>query len=191
MHLQIIQEASHPGSPPLGVGPNPDVFVDALKNWSAEVQLRLDLMNSRGPLKVKCGVIFWHGMLAIRLFPHFDIAKWIATVLDVSNLGRGVIGCAVKQGDREHRRQIVGEPAVEEKIETGVLVSATVAYVLGGVPGIDGRNTICGSPLFGIFRRFDESATGINCASSNLLDGITDTVAYVIPCVLVAGVGGF
>src|SRR5260370_37206593 len=129
-------------------------------------------MNSCGPLNIKGGVIFWHSVLAIRFFSHFNITERLAPLLDVSNLSGGVLGCAVKQGNRDYRRQLVSEPAREEKIEADVLVSAAIVYVIGGVPGINRRNAIRSSPRFGIFRDFDESAMGINCAGRNLLNGI-------------------
>src|SRR5207245_9384044 len=136
-------------------------------------------MNGRSPLNVKRSVVFRHAVLAIRIFSHLDIADGVATLLNVGNLSGGIFRRAVKEGDGNHRGQVVSEPTGEENVKAGVLVSATIVYVLGGMPRINGRNAICSFLLSGIFRRLDESAVGINCACNNLLNGIADAIANI------------
>ena len=137
MGFQISHEAPHPGGLSLCVGPNPNVVIDALENRASEFELRVHLVNCRRPLQVQRAVVFWHGVLAVGLFTHLDIADSVAPLLEVSDLSRRIVGCAVEHGDGNHCRQVIGEPTGEKNIEAAVLKHSTVVYISGRMPGIN------------------------------------------------------
>ena len=109
------------------------------------------LWNRLGPLNVKRGVIFRHGVFSVGLFSHFDVADWIAALFDVVDLRGCVLGRAIKHGDGNHGGKIVGQSAREEEIESRVLIVAAVADICCGVPGIDGRGGVSVGMYGGIF----------------------------------------
>ena len=119
-----------------------DVFVHAFEDRPTQLELGIDFVNGRRPLQVERGVILRHGVLAVGLLAHFDVSDAIAAFLDVGDLRRRIVRRAVKHGDRNHRRKVVGQSAGEKKIEAAVLVAAAIVYVFGGVPGINRRNAI-------------------------------------------------
>ena len=188
--LQISHEAPHPGGSPLGVGPHSDVLVYTLKDWPSQLERGVDLVNGRGPLDVKRGIIFRHGVLAIGLLPHFYISDAVATLFQVGNLHSRIVWRAVEHGDWNHRRKIVRKPATEENIKAAVLVISTVIHIIRGMPRINRRNAIRSSFLVGILRRLDKSPAVIHRTHSDLLNGIADAVADVVRSMLVASVRG-
>ena len=142
MRLQVIDEPSHPGRPALRVRPHADVFVDAFKNRTAQLELRIDLVDCRGPLEVKRAVIFRHGVFAVGFLTHFDVTDRVTALLDVGDLGGGIVRRAVEHRHRNHGRQIVGHPAGEEHVEAAVLVAAAGVHIHGGMPRVNGGRTI-------------------------------------------------
>src|SRR5438876_7621523 len=72
-------------------------------------------MNGGCRLQIKRGIVLRHGVLAVRFLAHFDVSDGISTLLDVCDLRRRVVRSAVEHGDRDHRRQIVGEAAGEKR----------------------------------------------------------------------------
>ena len=72
-----------------------------------------------------------------------------------------------------------------------MLIGSAVVHILGGMPGIDRRNTISGELFIGIFGHLDESSARIDISYCNLLDGIADAVAHIFGAMLVARVGRF
>ncbi len=137
--FQVGDESSHPGSAAPCIGPDVDVFVHTLKNRPAQFEPGIDFVNRRSPLQVECAVVFRHRMLAVGLFAQLDVADGVTALLDVCDLGRGVLGCSVEHGDGNHGRQIVRDAAGEKQVEAGVLVFAVVADIGGRVPRINRR----------------------------------------------------
>ena len=136
-------------------------------------------MNCRGPLQVKRSVVFRHGVLAIRLLTHFNVADAVASPFDVGDLRRGIVRRAVQQRHRDHSRQVVGEAAAKEKVEAAVLITSAVIDVGRGMPGIDRRNAKRRQPLAVIFRDLDERSSAVNGACGNVLDGVAHAVTDV------------
>src|ERR1700730_11245504 len=130
-------------------------------------------------------------MLAVRFLAHFDVSDTVAAFLDVGDLRRRIVGRAIQHGDRNHRRQVVGQSAGEEKIEAAVLVVATIVYVVSRMPGINRRNAKRSSLLDGIFRYFREGAAVINRAGCDLLYRIPNAVADVFSSMLIASIRRF
>jgi hypothetical protein len=56
--FQIRDKSAHPRSPSLRVGPDADIFVDALENRAAELQVCIDFVNGGSPLEIEGGIIF-------------------------------------------------------------------------------------------------------------------------------------
>src|SRR5216683_2110011 len=67
--------------------------------------------------------------------------------------------------------------------------SSPIINVIFGMPGIDGRNAICGTLLVSISRHFNESATGIERARSELLNGIANAVADIVRPMFITSIG--
>ena len=130
MGFQISHEAPHPGGLSLCVGPNPNVVIDALENRASEFELRVHLVNCRRPLQVQRAVVFWHGVLAVGLFTHLDIADSVAPLLEVSDLRSCIVGRAVQHSHRDHRWKIVSDSAGKERVKSCVLVKSIVSHVL-------------------------------------------------------------
>ena len=122
--LEIVDEASQPGSLAFGVGPHLDVFVHALEYGATEFQRRVQTVQRRRPLQVKGSVLFRQHVLAVRLLAHFDIGNRIASGFQVSDLGGGVLGCAVKHGDGNHCRESAGIAAGVEQVEADLVASS-------------------------------------------------------------------
>ena len=127
--LEVVDKADHPRRAALRIGPHPDVFVDTLENRPSQPELRVDLVQGSSPLQVERRIVFRHGVLAVGLFSHLDVPDRVAAPLDVGDLCRGVVGCTVEHRDRNHGRQVVRQPAGEEKVEPGVLVGSAVVHV--------------------------------------------------------------
>src|SRR5580700_2601610 len=130
-------------------------------------------------------------MFAVRLLTHFDVSDAVAAFLHVSNLGSGVIRRAIKHGDRNHRRKIVGESAGKEKVEAAVLVAARGVYVRGRVPWINRRRAVGSGFVAKIFLQLGKGTVGINTAHPNLLNGVSDAIADVVRPVLITGIRRF
>src|SRR6202021_4317015 len=98
-------------------------------------------MQSRRPLEIKCAVILRRGVLPVRFFTHFNVGNWVAPLLQIRNLGNGILRCIVNQRDRDHGRQTSGTTARKEKIETylrlmsGSEIGSFVPWVHGGAIG--------------------------------------------------------
>ena len=146
-------------------------------------------MNGGCRLQIKRGIVLRHGVLAVRFLAHFDVSDGISTLLDVCDLRRRVVRSAVEHGDRDHRRQIVGEAAGEEKIEAAMLVPSTIVHVFVGMPRIDGGHTIGDSILARTLRNLDEGSIRIHRTRFDPLDRVTNTIPNVVRAVLVAGIG--
>ncbi len=115
----------------------------------------------------------------------------IAALLNVGDLRGGVVRRAVKHGDRNHRRKIVGEAAGEEKIEAAVLVAARGIHVAGRVPGINRRGAISGRFVADTLLDLGKGAAGIDGADANFLDRVSHAVADVVRSMQIAGVRRF
>ena len=129
-------------------------------------------------------------MLAVGFFAHFYISDGVAAFFDVGDLGGGIFRCAVKHGDRNHCRKVIGESAGKENVEAAVLIVSSIVYVGRGMPGIDGGNGIGGLFFIRSFRGFDENSSRIRRARSDLLNRVADTIADVVRTVLVARIRG-
>ncbi len=114
MLLQIIQEARGPGNLTIRVGPNLDVFIYALKRWTAQFQIWIQPMQCRGPLDVQRGVIFGQHVLPIGFFTHLDVRNWISALLQISELSGSVVGSVVEQRHRNHAGQSACNSAGEK-----------------------------------------------------------------------------
>jgi hypothetical protein len=129
-------------------------------------------------LNVKRRVVFRQNILAIAFFSHLYPSDWVPAFFQISNLIRSVLRRAEEDRDRNHRRQIVGNAAGEEKVETGLI--AGLIQIRGRVVGI-GRGAV-GWGLCGIGRvsyKIDEGAVVEEQAGVYLADGIAGSMPQV------------
>ena len=137
VRLYVIQEPSEPGGTVLRVRPNRDILIDALEYGPAQLYLRSDLMDRVGKLN-RGRVIFRQNVLAIASSP--SPPRRLGTrVSSNKNLIRGIFRRAEEDCDGNHRGQIVGNAAGEEKVETRLI--AALVQIRGRVVGI-GRRAI-------------------------------------------------
>src|ERR1700730_2513688 len=179
IRLQVIPEASNPGNPALGIGPDSNVLIHSFENRAAQPKLRINFMNGRSALDVQCRVIFRHGVLPVGLFAHLHITEAVIALFNVGNLGRRVLWSSVEHGDRNHCGEVVRKSAGEENVEAAVLVAAGGVHVGSRVPGINGRGAIGGWSLAENFLDLDKSAAGVYAASMDFLNGVSDAVADI------------
>ena len=59
----------------MSIRPHQDILVDALKHWTAQLQLWIDTMERSCKLKIERSVIFREHVLTVRLFSHLDIGN--------------------------------------------------------------------------------------------------------------------
>ena len=115
MGLQIIQKALQPGITALRIRPDFYVFVDAGKDGAAQFEFWIDSMQCGGPLQVERRVIFRQHELPVGFLAHFHIRNGIAALFEVGQLGGAVFRRRVDHGNGNHRRQMIGDAAAEER----------------------------------------------------------------------------
>src|SRR5207249_8087595 len=108
MLFQVIDETSHPRCMSLCIWPNPNILIYAFENGPAKFEGRIYFVKGRGPLDVQSAVIFGHRVLAVGLLAHFDVGNTVSALLNVRDFSSRIIRRAIKHGDRNHRRQIIG-----------------------------------------------------------------------------------
>src|SRR5215469_1179321 len=190
MRLQVIEEAAHPGGFSLGIGPNFNVFVNALENRASKFESRIKLVERRGPLQVERTVVLGQGVLSIRLFAHFHVGDGIAAFLEIRNLGNCILGIVIDHGDGNHCRQPARDAAGIEKVKTHLV--ATVVDNGAFMPWIDGRTDRVGLGAIGCMAKdVVKAAIRRECSDVQLSNGVAEAIAAVSRAVGVASIRRF
>ncbi len=104
VRFEIVDEAAEPGGASLRVRPDFNVLIHALEYRPAEFESRIDFVNCGRELEVERAIVLGQHVLAVRLLAHLDVGDRIAALLDVCDLGGGIVGRAVEHGNGNHRR---------------------------------------------------------------------------------------
>src|SRR5271170_456238 len=137
MLTQVKQESTKPRGAALGVGPDLDVIVHALKGRTTELETGIYLAYCCYELEIERSVVFGLRILAIGFFSYLDIGDGVFVVFEVTNFGGGIVGCFVEQGNRHHRGKAACHPALKEEIEAN-LGFVPVDFAIVSVPRVDG-----------------------------------------------------
>ena len=119
------------------VGPDFDVFIDALKRRATELEVWVDAAQRCRELEIQRAVILRLHVLAVSFFTYLDVGDGVLVIFEIANLGRGIVRRFIEQRDGHHGGQTARDSALEEEIEAD-LRFLRVYRAVGSVPGIDG-----------------------------------------------------